>query len=86
MKLCKFAIAISMILVCFCLASCASNPVADEKKIQADLTAFTSSNLLGPNEKIDKVTIDKRQTLKDQKKDTVWVNVKKIKCNIMDIA
>lgn len=46
--------------------------VADEEQIQVDLETYAKDKILSGNEKIVEITIDKRQTDKEQKADTVW--------------
>lgn len=56
------------------LVSCGKK-VADEEQIQIDLEAFTQKSILSDSEKIIEIAIDKRQTQKDEKLDTVWCTV-----------
>lgn len=55
--------------------------VAKEKDIKEDLEQFSEWDFLEKGEKIDKVVIEKRKTVKEQKEDTVWcvVTTKKFK-------
>ncbi len=46
--------------------------VAKEKDIKEDLEQFSEWDFLEKGEKIDKVVIEKRKTVKEQKEDTVW--------------
>ncbi|MBD5473221.1 MAG: hypothetical protein HDR20_10125 [Lachnospiraceae bacterium] len=66
-------ILIGMILA-FILTAC-GNKVVDEEQIQIDLETSTEKSILADNEKILAVTIDKRQTQKDDKKDVVWCTI-----------
>lgn len=67
-------IAGSVILMMFALAGCGAK-VADEEKIQTDLEAYKQNDFLAADEKITEIVIDKRQTEKDAKVDTVWCGV-----------
>ncbi|MDD3340052.1 MAG: hypothetical protein PHS82_14485 [Lachnospiraceae bacterium] len=70
-KICLITLLIAMSL--FVLTGCSG--VADEKKIQSDLKSYSKSDLLHEDEKIDKVEIEKRETDKEQKVDTVWCSI-----------
>ncbi|MCM1386012.1 MAG: hypothetical protein NC231_01685 [Bacillus sp. (in: Bacteria)] len=61
-------------LIMFALAGCGAK-VADEEKIQTDLTSYKQKDFLAADEKITEIVIDKRQTEKDDKIDTVWCSV-----------
>lgn len=61
----------SFLLMMLTLTGCGKK-VADEEQIQADLEAYAKDEILSGNEKIMEITIDKRQTDKEQKIDTVW--------------
>lgn len=64
----------SFILIMVGLAGCGKK-VADEEQIQVDLEAYKKDGILSENEKIIEITIDKRQTEKDEKLDSVWCTV-----------
>ncbi|MCM1263020.1 MAG: hypothetical protein NC313_09905 [Butyrivibrio sp.] len=64
----------SMILMMFVLAGCGAK-VADEEKLQTDLASYMQNGVIASNEKITGLAIDKRQTEKDDKTDTVWCSV-----------
>lgn len=49
--------------------------VADEKQILSDLKQYENNDLTDEGEKIEKVIIDKRQTEKDSRIDTIWCTV-----------
>lgn len=49
--------------------------VADEERIKQELESNQEIQFLGNREQIDKIVIQKRQTDKDQKTDTVWCTV-----------
>lgn len=49
------------------------NSVANEKKIQEDLTSY--ADFLNADEKITNVEIENRQTEKDAKTDTIWCSI-----------
>lgn len=70
----KCIIAGSVMLMMFALAGCGAK-VADEEKIQTDLTSYKQNDFLAADEKITEIVIDKRQTDKDDKIDTVWCSV-----------
>jgi len=59
------------LLMMLTLAGCGKK-VADEEQIQADLETYSQESILDDDEKIIAVTIDKRQTQKDNKTDVVW--------------
>lgn len=62
-----------MIMLSILLTGCAST--ANEKQIQSDLETNTQFDFLSEEEKIEKLVIDKRQTDKEQKVDTIWCTV-----------
>lgn len=68
----KFFILLGLVTFILLLAGC-GNSVANEKQIKKDLTAF--SDFLEEDEEIESVEIEKRQTDKDAKFDTVWCTV-----------
>ena len=68
-----YLVTVVTIIMMFLLTGCTS--VANEKKIQSDLEAYSKSDFLKDGEKIDKVVIDDRQTDKAQRRDTVWCTV-----------
>lgn len=55
------------------LTGCAS--VANEKKIQSDLESNIQFSFFSPGEKIEKFEIEKRQTDKKRKTDTIWCTI-----------
>lgn len=63
-------IVLLFIAVILLLSGCSS--VANEKKIQSDLETDTQFDFLNEGEKIEKLEIEKRQTDKKQKIDTIW--------------
>ena len=67
---CKVLLFIAVILL---LTGCSS--VANEKKIQSDLETNTQFDFLNEGEKIEKLEIEKRQTDKKQKADTIWCTI-----------
>ena len=64
-----------ILLVAIMLLFTGCDKVADEKQIQADLGTYTYDDLLGANETITAIEIEKRQTEKDRKMDVVWCNI-----------
>ncbi len=69
-KFCSTLLALTAVILL--LAGCTS--VADEKKIQEDLTTLTQFEVLSEGEQIKSLEIEKRQTNKDYKSDVVWCN------------
>lgn len=64
-----------ILLICaFSMSACGAK-VADEEQIRQELESNTDFQFLKENEQIDMVVIDKRQTDKKQKTDTVWCTV-----------
>ena len=63
-----------MMLMAVIFVGCGKK-VANEEQIQIDLETFMEKSILADNEKILAVTIDKRQTQKDDKKDVVWCTI-----------
>lgn len=72
-KIKVFGVVLFSMLAAVFIVACTD--VADEKKIQSDLESYTEYAFLSEGEKIDKVVIEKRQTEKEQKIDTVWCTV-----------
>lgn len=72
MKKSKCIILIFMTAVLL-LGGCSN--VADEKKIQSDLETNTQFAFLEDGEKIEEIIIEKRQTDKEQKTDTIWCTI-----------
>lgn len=70
-KFCSILLALTAVILL--LAGCDS--VADEKKIQEDLTTLTRFEVLSEGEQIKSLEIEKRQTEKDRKLDVVWCNL-----------
>lgn len=70
----RFCLITLLILTClFFLAGCSGT--ADEKKILSDLTSYSQFQFLSEDEEIEKVVIDKRQTEKKMKTDTIWCTI-----------
>jgi len=69
-------ILITLMLIVFMFLVGCGNKVKNEKEIQSDLGAYLQSDFDIESEKIVSVTIDKRQTEKEQKMDMVWCTVK----------
>ena len=70
----KIYIFLVMMLMAVIFVGCGKK-VANEEQIQIDLETFMEKSILADNEKILAVTIDKRQTQKDDKKDVVWCTI-----------
>ena len=71
----RLTLLMSLLLICvFSLFGCGAT-AADENQIRQDLESNTKFHFLGTNEQIDTVVIDKRQTDKNQKTDTVWCTI-----------
>lgn len=67
----KHLLIMSMTLIT--LLSCTGcSSVPKEKTIKEDLQNYSESELLEKGEKIDEIVIDKRETDKEKKEDTVW--------------
>lgn len=67
----KHLLIVSIILMTlFSCTGCTS--VVKEKEIKTDLEKYSEREVLEKGEKIDKVVIDKRETDKDKKNDTIW--------------
>lgn len=64
-----------LILIVMMLLGGCGKAVRDEKQIQADLESDLQANYFAENEKIIEVKIEKRQTEKKEKHDTVWCSV-----------
>lgn len=64
------SIIVALLAVLLLLTGCDS--VADETKIQTDLSTFTQSEVLDLGEQIQSLEIIKRQTEKEYKRDIVW--------------
>lgn len=62
-----------LVLLSTLLTGC--NSTVDEKQIQEDLEADSQFDFLKDNEKIEKLVIEKRQTEKEQKVDTIWCTI-----------
>lgn len=69
----KFIYVLFYLASCILLLTSCGKTVANEKKIEKDLSAY--SGFLEDEEKVESVKIDKRQTDKDEKIDTVWCDV-----------
>lgn len=69
----KWLFLVIIVLEMFVFTGCAKT--ADEKQIKTDLEAYTGAAALTEDEKISGVTIDKRQTEKKEKTDTVWCTI-----------
>lgn len=63
-----------MIISMLSLSACGQK-VADEEQIKQELEADTQFQFLKEDEQIEEVVIEKRQTEKEQKTDTVWCTV-----------
>ena len=63
-----------LIISMFSLSACGQK-VADEEQIKQELEEDSKFEFLGEDEKIEEVVIEKRQTEKEQKTDTVWCTV-----------
>lgn len=70
----KIYLFLLMMLMVVMFVGCGKK-VANEEQIQIDLETYTEKTILADNEKIIAVTIDKRQTQKDDKKDVVWCTI-----------
>lgn len=68
----KLLIVVVIALVCMCTGC---NSTVKEKDIKEDLENYTKESILGDEQKIDKVEIEKRNTNKQQKTDEVWCTV-----------
>ena len=69
----KYLMILPMTLLITLFTGCSN--VADEKQIKADLEQYEEADILNDDEKIEEITIDKRQTDEDGKTDTVWCTV-----------
>lgn len=69
----KYILAILLISTLLLLTGCSK--VADEKQMQLDLESNTQFDFLEDEEKIEELVIEKRQTDKKQKLDTVWCTI-----------
>lgn len=63
-----------LIISMFSLSACGQK-VADEEQIKEDLGENAEIQFLREDEQIEEVVIEKRQTEKEQKTDTVWCTV-----------
>ena len=63
-------IVLVVLMALFTCTGCSSVP--KEKTIKEDLQNYSESELLEKGEKIDEIVIDKRETDKEKKEDTVW--------------
>lgn len=63
-----------LIISMLCLSACGKK-AADEEQIKLDLESDTKFQFLKNDEQIDEIIIEKRQTEKEQKTDTVWCTV-----------
>lgn len=63
-----------LIISMFGLSACGQK-VADEEQIKQELEEYSKFQFLGEYEQIEEVVIEKRQTEKEQKTDTVWCTV-----------
>lgn len=74
-KTMRFALLMSMLIIgAFSLSACGKK-VASEEQIKQELESNTEFHFLKEGEQIDEVVIEKRQTEKEQKTDTVWCTV-----------
>lgn len=63
-----------LIIGMFSLSAC-GHKVADEEQVRQELDTNSQFRFLGEDEQIEEVVIEKRQTDKEQKTDTVWCTV-----------
>lgn len=69
------SIVLSIVALALLLTGCGPS-VADEKKLQEDLSSYAAmSGLLNEGEEIKALEIEKRQTEKERRLDVVWCNV-----------
>lgn len=74
-KLIKITTWVGMLIIgMFSLAAC-GHKVADEEQVRQELETNSQFRFLGEDEQIEEVVIEKRQTDKEQKTDTVWCTV-----------
>ena len=64
-----------MVLILMLLSITGCSKVADEKQMQLDLESDIQFDFLKDEEKIEELVIEKRQTDKKQKLDTIWCTV-----------
>lgn len=69
----KYLIILPMTLLITLFTGCSN--VADEKQIKTDLEQYKETDILNDDEKIEEITIDKRQTDEDKKTDIVWCTI-----------
>ena len=69
----KVLLILTMMILLSLLIGCTNT--ANEKKIQSDLETNTQFDFLNEGEKIEKLEIEKRQTDKNQKVDTIWCTI-----------
>lgn len=69
----KYLFAMLLISTLLLLTGCSK--VADEKQMQSDLESDTQFDFLKDDEKIEEFVIEKRQTDKKQKIDTIWCTI-----------
>ncbi len=72
----KITIFMSMLIISMFGLSACGEKVADEEQIKQELGSETKFRFLEEGEQIEEVVIEKRQTEKEQKTDTVWCTVK----------
>lgn len=64
-----------MLIIGMCSLSACGHKVADEEQVRQELETNSQFRFLGEDEQIEEVVIEKRQTDKEQKTDTVWCTV-----------
>lgn len=75
MKKVKYMLGFIIAVIVACSMTACGNKIADEEQIKQDLESGQKFNFLKNGEQIDEIEIIKRQTDKDQKKDTVWCTI-----------
>lgn len=71
----KIATWVGMLIIGMCSLSACGHKVADEEQVRQELETNSQFRFLGEDEQIEEVVIEKRQTDKEQKTDTVWCMV-----------
>lgn len=70
----RFLFVLLSIVISMLMVGCNKN-VVNEKQIKADLEAYTKKDFFEDGEKIIEITINERQTNKEEKLDMVWCTV-----------
>ena len=74
-KATKYTLLMSMLIICALTLSGCGKKVADEEQIKQELESNTEIIFLSEGEQIEEIVIEKRQTDKEQKTDTVWCTI-----------